>query len=83
MKYIILSLVLAGFALSVQAGDAKQTDAKDKPACCAKAKADADAKASCPMMGKQAKGGSCPMNKQAKETAAVKPGLASPKAQNQ
>jgi hypothetical protein len=66
MKKLLLSLMLVAFAVAVQAGDDKSCADK---ACCSKTKATADAKAACPMAGKQAK-----------DAAASKQPIQSPKA---
>ncbi len=49
MKKVILSVAVMAFAVAVQAGDAKTCPMSggDKPACCAKAKAE-QTKACCP-----------------------------------
>ncbi len=87
MKKLLLSTVLAAFAVAVQAGDAKpaKDTAQSKPACCAK-KAASETKAECPMMSSQAKAEcpmagqakatSCPMAKKAAQTATIKSPLA-------
>jgi hypothetical protein len=75
MKRIILTVIVAAFAVAAQAGDAKtcQVKDKDKPACCpSKAKA-----------SDQAKEGTCPFAKGAtcsKQAPAKQAGLKSPKA---
>ncbi len=77
----MLSAMLMAFAVAVHAGDAKPTIDKEKPACCAKARTEADAKAGCPM-AKQAKT-SCPYAAKAACKQAPAPGkqaLLSPKA---
>ncbi len=77
MKKILLSVVLAGFAIAVQAGD-------DKPACsasggcCAKKAATEETKAECPM-AKQASATTCTKNKANKQVI-TKQKLQSPKA---
>ena len=77
MKRIILTVVLAAFAVAVQAGDAKSCQEKCK---------DKDKAAACPMKTKvstEAKGGCCPMAKSAactKQTPAKQTALLSPKA---
>ena len=51
MKRIILSVMVLAFAVAVQAGDAKTSQAKDKdaPSCCSsKMKTSNEAKGSCP-----------------------------------
>ena len=58
MKKLILSVMLAAFAVAVQAGDDKANATQEKPACCAKAKTAAADKAECPMAA-HAKG-QCP-----------------------
>ena len=77
MKRIILTIMVAAFAVAVQAGDTKSCQEKckdkDKPACCpSKAKAADKAKDGCCPF---AKSDSCP-----KKDAAKKEGLQSPKA---
>ncbi len=77
MKKLILSGLIAAFAVAAQAGNSAGCTG-DAP-CCAKAKSTSQTKADCPMMGKQANG-SCPYAKSAKTTACTKPVLKSPKA---
>ena len=77
MKRFVLTMMVAAFAVAVQAGDTKSCQekctAKDKPACCpSKVKVSTEAKGGCCPI---AKSGACP--KQAKAKQAV---LASPKA---
>ena len=49
MKKIILSVIVMAFAVAAQAGDVKNSQDKDKPACCAsKAKVSDQAKGTCP-----------------------------------
>jgi hypothetical protein len=79
MKRIILTVIVAAFAVAVQADDAKKScqdkcTAKDKPACCpSKTKVSAEAKDGCCPMAKSA---SCDKQAKAKQQAA----LTSPKA---
>jgi hypothetical protein len=80
MKKLIFSVMLAAFALGVQAGDDKSacTD-KEGASCCAKAKTSEQAKGECPM-AKQAKA-TCPYAvKNGTKEAANKQTLQSPKA---
>lgn len=75
MKRIILVAMVAAFAVAVQAGDAKNCQVKDKPACCpSKAQASEQAK----------EGTCCPYAKAAcckkKQAPAKQSALASPKA---
>ena len=77
MKRFVLTVIVAAFAVAVQAGDAKSCQekctVKDKPACCpSKVKVSTEAKGgACPI----AKSGACPKKAAANQTA-----LASPKA---
>ncbi len=57
MKKLILSATLMAFAIAVQAGDAKTSNAKGKEPCCAE-KAAIQAKAACPVSA-QAKAKTC------------------------
>ena len=79
MKRIILSVIVMAFAVAVQAGDAKTAQNKDKDmqGCCAsKVKVSTEAKeSSCPF----AKAACCKQSS-AKQTAAKRPVLMSPKA---
>jgi hypothetical protein len=79
MKRIILSAILMSFAVAVQAGDAKtaQDTTKDTGSCCSsKVKVSTEAKeSSCPF----AKAACCKQSS-AKQTAAKRPVLMSPKA---
>jgi len=75
MKKIILTLMVAAFAVAVQAGDAKNCPLKDKckPACCPSKVQKAE----------QAKAGECPLGKPAcckKQVANKQAVLQSPKA---
>ena len=74
MKRIILSVIVMAFAIAVQAGDAKTSQAKDQdqPACCG-----GKMKTSI-----QAKEGTCPMAKSAccKQAPVKQTALLSPKA---
>ncbi|HYG34805.1 MAG TPA: hypothetical protein VEC99_08480 [Clostridia bacterium] len=83
MKKLILSVVLATFAVAVQAGEDKACADKQASGCCAKAKAAQQAKAECPVAAKQAKAATCPATAKDKNTASKeasnKP-LKSPKA---
>ena len=78
MKRIILSVIVMAFAVAVQAGDAKTTQAKDQdqPSCCG-AKMKTSMKTST-----EAKEGTCPMAKGTccKQKAAKQVALLSPKA---
>jgi hypothetical protein len=84
MKRIILSVIVMGFAVAVQAGDATtcQDKAKDKPACCASQKtkvsteANTEKEAGCCPFAKAA----CCKQTMAKQTTAKQPVLLSPKA---
>lgn len=73
MQKLILSLVILGFAVAVQAGETKTSNEKEKASCCSQ-KAD-QAKAST-----QASGGCCSMDKTACKQAPVRQVLMSPKA---
>ncbi len=79
MKRIILSVIVIAFAVAVQAGDPKTSQAsdKDKPACCAsKMKTSAEAKeGTCPFAK-----GACTKQKEAKSTTVKQTALLSPKA---
>lgn len=72
MKKLILSVVVAAFAVAVQAGDG----ACSEGGCCAAKQASTEAKGECPMAAKQAKLAS--KSKAGKQT--VKQQLKSPKA---
>ena len=78
MKRLILTVMVAAFAVAVQAGDAKscaeKCTVKDKPACCpSKVKVSDKAKDGCCPMAKDA---SCSKQAKAKQQTA----LTSPKA---
>ena len=73
MQKLILSILILGFAVVVQAGESKTANEKEKSACCSQ-KAD-KAKAS-----NQATGGCCSMDKTACKQAPVRQVLISPKA---
>jgi hypothetical protein len=69
MKRIMLSVMLLAFAVAVQAGDAKTSQDKDAPACCAsKMKTSNEAKGTCPF----AKAACC-KQKQVKQTVLLSP----------
>jgi hypothetical protein len=75
MKKLILSVVVAAFAVAVQAGDG----ACSEGGCCAAKQASTEAKAECPMAAKQAKQTKlASKSKAGKQT--VKQQLKSPKA---
>jgi hypothetical protein len=78
MKQLLLSVMLATFALAVQASDSKSACSDKEGSCCAKTKATTQVKAECSMT-KQAKAGTCPFAGKVavKDT---KPALQSPKA---
>ena len=71
MKKLVLSMMVAAFAVVVQAGTDKAPTA-EKPACCAK-KASMEAKAECPMAK------TCKAAKQTANKAPAKQALKSPK----
>lgn len=80
MKRLIVSTMLVAFAVAAHAGDAKANPNQEKPACCAKAKAQAEAGSGCCAMAKQAKT-TCPYAaKRAGKQASAKQPLLSPKA---
>ncbi|HWH70177.1 MAG TPA: hypothetical protein VNT26_12385 [Candidatus Sulfotelmatobacter sp.] len=80
MKKLILSVMVAAFAVAVQAGEAKACADKEKGGCCAKAKAAEQTKAECPMAQQKAKA-TCPYaGKATAKDSATKPALTSPKA---
>ena len=75
MKQLILTVIVAAFAVAAQAGDAKSCQDKckdkDKPACCpSKVKVSTEAKSGCCPMAKTA---SCSKKAAAKQTALVSP----------
>lgn len=78
MKRIILSIMVMAFAVAVQAGDAKtkQTNDKEKPACCASKMKVSKDEGGCPF----AKAACCDKKEQAKKDTAKQPVLLSPKA---
>jgi len=84
MKKLILSAMLAAFAVAVQAADDKASCCSDKQAaqsssCCSKATTSEQAKGECPVMA-QGKASACPyVAKTTKETK-NKSALQSPKA---
>ena len=78
MKKILLSMMLAAFAIAVQASDTKSACSDKEGSCCAKTKATEQTKAECPM-AKQAKAGACPFAGKV-ATKEAKPVLQSPKA---
>jgi hypothetical protein len=83
MKKLVLSVILAAFAVAVQAGNDKAVNEKasaDKDSsCCCKTPTATEAKAECPM-AKESKA-ACPyMAKNATKDASAKPALQSPKA---
>jgi len=73
MQKLILSILVLGFAVIVQAGESKTSNEKEKSSCCSQ-KAD-QAKAS-----NQATGSCCSMDKTACKQAPVRQVLMSPKA---
>jgi len=80
MKKFIFSILLAAFAVAVQAGDDKSACSnKEGASCCAKMKTSEQAEGECPM-AKQAKA-SCPYaGKKATKEVVAKQSLQSPKA---
>ena len=74
MKKLILSAIVAAFAVAAQAGSDKAT--KETASCCSQDTS--QTKAECPMMAKDSKG--CCSNAKASKTACTKPVLKSPKA---
>ncbi len=79
MKKLVLSVMLATFAVAVQAADAKACCDKDSSSCCAQVKTSAAAKGECPM-AKESKA-TCPyLAKTTSKQAPAKPALQSPKA---
>jgi hypothetical protein len=86
MKKLILSAMLAAFAVAVQAGEDKAACCSEKQAtqassCCSKTAASEQAKGECPMMAKQAKASSCPyVAKSSTKETKNKSALQSPKA---
>jgi hypothetical protein len=78
MKKLLLSVILAAFAVAVQASDTKSACSDKEGSCCAGAKATEQTKAQC-SMAKQAKAGTCSMTGKV-ATKEVKPVLQSPKA---
>ena len=80
MKRIILSVMLAAFAVAVQAGDDKACTDKEKSGCCMKAKSADQAKAGCCSMDKQAKTTGSQAAGNTCKAGATKVALMSPKA---
>jgi len=79
MKKLVLSIVVAAFAVAVQAGDAACADKAASAGCCAAKQAAVQANnAECPM-AKQAKIAKAKADKNSKQAAIKKP-LKSPKA---
>jgi hypothetical protein len=78
MKKLILTGILAAFAVAVQAGDDKSCSDKEGSSCC-KAKVSMESKSECPMAKQQAKG-TCPMAGKNAKLAVSKTRLESPKA---
>jgi hypothetical protein len=78
MKVLLLSVILAAFAITVQASDTKSACTDKEGSCCAKAKATVQTKAECPM-AKQANAGCCASAGKV-ATKEAKPILQSPKA---
>jgi hypothetical protein len=76
MKKLVLSLVVAAFAVAVQAGESCSEKASS---CCAAKNASKQVKAECPM-AKQAKATSTKADKVGAKQASVKQPLKSPKA---
>ncbi|HWV99687.1 MAG TPA: hypothetical protein VNZ64_08355 [Candidatus Acidoferrum sp.] len=78
MTKLVLSMMLAAFAVAVQAADNKALGDKDS-SCCGQTKTSTEAKAECPM-AKQGKA-TCPyMARNTTKEVAAKPALTSPKA---
>ena len=78
MKKILLPIMLAAFAVAVQASDTKSSCCDKETSCCTKAKVTEQTKAEC-TMAKQAKAGTCPFAAKV-ATKEAKPVLQSPKA---
>jgi hypothetical protein len=84
MKKLVLSVILAAFAVAVQAGNTPATSEKasgDKDSsCCGKTPTATEAKGQCPM-AKESKASCCSsMAKNATKETSTKPALQSPKA---
>jgi len=79
MKKLVLSMMVAAFAVVVQAADNK-APAAEKPACCCAKKASMETKAECPM-AKQADATCCHASKQATKKSLTRQALRSPKDQ--
>jgi hypothetical protein len=70
MKKLILSMMLAAFAVAVQAGEEKSCSDKEGSGCCGKAKASEKVKVSTQVQakGEEAKGGCCQSKQQVSTT---------------